>query len=83
MDIADVSHCVLENKQSLFESHSADGASVYVPIKYVFQKYNYNMYQTCITVQYSTHTLSYIYRLSNSNCYLPKSRSEPGKNPKY
>ena len=34
-------------------------------------------------VYYSTHTLSYIYRLSNSNCYLPKSRSEPGKNPKY
>ena len=32
MDIADVIHRVLENKQTLLEMHSADGAPVYLPI---------------------------------------------------
>ena len=39
MDIANVIHRVLENKQSLLELHSADGASFYITyLKYVFEK---------------------------------------------
>ena len=38
MDNANVIHRVLENKQSLLEMHSADGASVnFTYIKYVFE----------------------------------------------
>ena len=44
MDNADVIHRVLENKQSLLEMHSADGASFYFTyIYYVFETYNYRM----------------------------------------
>ena len=50
MDIANVIHRVLENKQSLLELHSADGASFYFTyIYYVFEKIllrGYRMYQT-------------------------------------
>ena len=39
MDIANVIHRVLENKPSLLELHSADGAPVYFTyLKYVFSK---------------------------------------------
>ena len=50
MDIANVIHRVLENKQPLLELHSADGASFYFTyIYYVFEKIllrGYRMYQT-------------------------------------
>ena len=40
MDNVDVIHCVLENKESLLELHSADGASFYFTyIKYILKKY--------------------------------------------
>ena len=49
MDIANVIQRVLENKQSLLELHSADGASFYLPIYIMYLKqYNYRMYQTWI-----------------------------------
>ena len=39
MDIANVIHRALENKQSLLELHSADGAPFYFTyLKYVFEK---------------------------------------------
>jgi hypothetical protein len=48
MVIANVIHRVLENKQSLLELHSADGASFYLPIYIMYLKqYNYRIYQTC------------------------------------
>ena len=47
MKNANVIHRVLENKQSLLELHSADGASFYFTYIYLyFKQYNYRMYQT-------------------------------------
>ena len=60
MDIANVIQRVLENKQSLLELHSADGASVYFTyiflyftyIYYVFEKYNYIRLQRIVVLEY-------------------------------
>ena len=55
MNIATVIHRVLENKQSLLELHSADGASFYFTYIFLyFKQYNYEMLQTQEIDIYST-----------------------------
>ena len=60
MDNTDVIHRVVENKQSLLELHSADGAPFYFTyiyfyftyIYYVFEKYNYIRLRRIVILEY-------------------------------